>query len=297
MKNSLYSMTGFGSSYIERAGIKFQIQLRCVNQKGLRVNVKSKFSIGVLEKTARELIAKNIKRGNVDLFIEYTRTELSPDSMINQKMAKIVVDTYRSLISQNNLKDEIAISDIIRFPGIFDKEMITEFTDEESEVLIESVNKALELANKMRLNEGRATAEVLLGHLSSIEKFVEFAEKRSPVVVNNTQLKIKDRLAELESHLQNHELDQAIIEREVMIFADRSDISEETDRLNNHIKQFRDTVCAGGEAGKKLEFIAQEMLRETNTIASKGSDAEILTAAIESKLAIEKIKEQVANIE
>lgn len=297
MSLPLKSMTGFGSACKEDSGIRFQAQVKCVNNKSLRVNVKTRPAIGALEKNVRDLVTKELKRGSIDVFIDFTRTEIDPSTLINHNIAKAAVNAYKNLAEDYQLEGGVTLADVLRFPGIFDLGDNSEFTEEECKVLENTLQNALEQVAQMRIVEGKATAEVLNEHVNVVESFMVAAKERAPQVIEKVKQKVTERISELENSASGKDLDKQLIEREVMFFADRADISEEVDRLESHISQFRDTITAGGEAGKKLDFLAQEMLRETNTIASKGNDTEIATIAIESKLAIEKIKEQVANIE
>ncbi|MHC4871363.1 MAG: YicC/YloC family endoribonuclease [Planctomycetota bacterium] len=292
----LRSMTGFGSSSVEKAGIRFQIQVKCVNQKSLRLNVKSRPNIGILEKKVRDIASKIIRRGSVDIFVEYSRIDINSDNIFNQKVVDTAVLSFQKIIDKHEIKNGIQLADLLSFPGIFDDSDISEFTSEEQDVLCQALAEALDQVVEMRDNEGSATASVLLEYVNEIAEFMTFARQRAPEVVNEYRQKLEVRMSDLK--LENSpELDQQLIARELMLFADKADISEEVDRLENHILQFRNTVDCGGEAGKKLDFLAQEMLRETNTIASKANDRDISSSAINSKLAIEKIKEQAANIE
>ncbi|MBN2714088.1 MAG: DUF1732 domain-containing protein, partial [Planctomycetes bacterium] len=191
---------------------------------------------------------------------------------------------------------DLSISDLVHIPGLFDTGTECTINEDEWKVVEQAAQAAIEQVVEMRKNEGNATAESLLELIQPIEDFSVSAREAAPGVIERFRERITARIEELrKSGIDTG--DRNALEREVCLFADRADINEEMDRLTSHISQFRQAIESGGEIGKRLEFLAQEFLREVNTTASKANDTAIVTKAVDAKLAVEKIKEQSANIE
>jgi uncharacterized protein (TIGR00255 family) len=252
--------------------------------------------MGASEKDVRNMIAESLTRGSIEVYIEITSTAPDPENIINQAAATAAYDTLKDVAYKCGIHEDVTISDIIRVPGVFDTTTSAELSDNEKEVMLTALKQAIAQSVTMREEEGESLKSALNSHIDEIEEFMKFCTEHAPLVIERVRQRLKDRLAELEKSA-SIPVDESMLEREVMFFADRSDIAEEMDRLKSHIDQFRNTLKTGGEAGKQLEFIGQEILREVNTTASKGNDTEIAKRAIKAKLAVEKIKEQAANIE
>jgi uncharacterized protein (TIGR00255 family) len=296
MASALRSMTGFGSACRERDGARATVDLKSVNQKGLRLNVRSRPRLGTLEKKLRDRIGAALARGSVDATVELVRTAIDPGTLVNHDLAESGVAALRNLCERHGLAREVTLDELLLVPGVFDTRESETLEDGEGELILDALDEALEQVQAMRAEEGAALGRALGEHLDALEAFRRAAAERAPEVVEAVRARLVERLEELRGQVRDA-IDQHVIEREVLVFADRADITEEIDRLASHIAQFRESLRAGGEIGRKLDFLAQEMLREVNTIGSKGNDTAIASATVGAKLAIEKIKEQAANLE
>ncbi len=293
-EKTVYSMTGFGSGSrtIESTTIHFEI--KSVNNRGLKVNVRSRPSIGTYEKPLRDLIGKKISRGSVDVNISISRESTIDNSLEVESIAKNTVDAIHNIASKIGIAQDLTAKDIFLIPGIFDNKSHDAVTEEEWENILKCATEALAQLIEMRQIEGEATARRLLELVQPVEVFRTQAIKIAPNVVERQMEKLKNRLSELDTI---RPCDEQALEREVAFFADKVDINEEMDRLESHLSQFRSTISTGGEIGKRIDFLTQEILREINTTASKANDKDITTFAVNAKMAVEKIKEQAANME
>lgn len=294
--NNIRSMTGFGVASVEKEGLFARVEIRCVNHRGLKLSIRSRPSLGVLEKKLRDLVTGRLIRGTIDVFVYLNRPIDAESLSIQTGRARSTVTSLQAIAEQLELPGQLSAADLLHIPGLFDEFAGSPVTEEEWPVVAEATETALKQAVEMREAEGEALSENLLEHTQPIRAFAEEARKLAPVVIERFQERLTVRIDELRKGNQVHG-DTAAIEREVCIFADRADIHEELDRLGSHLNQYTLTIEKGGEAGKRLEFLAQEFLREVNTCASKASDTMIVQYAMEAKIAIEKIKEQAANIE
>lgn len=290
----VYSMTGFGLGTAENEHASARVELRSVNNRGQKLGVRARPALGVYEKDLRDSIAGQLLRGSIDVTINLTR-KLSPDAtpMLGETAAA-AISTIRALAAKLGLADNLAARDLLDIPGLFDAGLDESLSEEEWPLVQASLTTALSQMAAMRQAEGAATAQRLLEILQAVEDFRVNAQARAPEVVERQRQKLRDRLGELP---EVRDCDSAALERELLFFADRADINEEMDRLTSHVAQFRQTVEKGGEVGKRLDFLAQEMLREVNTTASKANDLQLTKLAVDAKMAVEKIKEQAANLE
>lgn len=281
----LQSMTGFGSS--ER-GI-FKVEVRSLNHRYLEISVRMPTTLMEQEINIRNIIKKRIKRGKLDVFVTISDKK-NIRLTVNKDLAKQVYNAFSELQKDLNLS---GVLDIGFFSGY--KEL---FLIEEPSLDIQDMYEALEdaLSNleQMRKAEGEALSIELIGHLKKIEdicsKIKDIAKDRTVWLRDNLLKKIKDITADLT-------LDEVRIAQEVIFLAQKSDVSEELERLKSHIEQFRSSLTIDGSVGKKLDFIIQEMNRETNTIASKTDDLEIIRNIVDLKLELERMREQVQNIQ
>jgi uncharacterized protein (TIGR00255 family) len=288
-------MTGFGSSLAQRDGRLARVEVRSVNHRSLKIAVRSFPSLGAFEKNLRDLVGEALHRGAVDVLVVLTRSAEASASALQEERARAAVATLRRLADQLGLKDDLTARDLAQIPGLFDEAWEPPVADAEWPFVAETLRQALAQVGAMRRAEGASLATALAGHLAGIEAFANEARLFAPRVVERTREKLQARIRELRPDGGTPQDAQAL-EREVCFFADRADIQEEVDRLQSHVAQFRKALQDGGEVGKHLEFLAQEFLREINTCASKAADAAIISRAVAAKLAVEKIKEQAANI-
>ena len=292
--NTIYSMTGFGagSEIISATTIRFEI--KSVNNRGLKINIRSRPSIGTHEKELRDMITSKLKRGSVDINIALNRENILENSLGIENTARNTIEAINTIADKIGIAQDLSAKDILLIPGIFDNRSIDSISTEEWETILICADKSLQQLLHMREIEGKATAQRLLELVKPVKTFREEALKIAPEVVKKQMEKLQNRLAELESI---RPCDEQSLEREVAFFADKVDINEEMDRLESHLSQFNKTIEKGGEIGKRIDFITQEILREINTTASKANDKRITSFAVEAKMAVEKIKEQAANLE
>ena len=285
------SMTGFGrASSDEDSDKNFSIEIKSVNHRYLDINIKMPKTFVSLEEKIRRLISERLSRGKVDVFInlkDYSKAQ--GRAKVNLEFAKSYVKCLNSLKNEfKDLEDDIKLSMIVKHPEV----IVIEEKEEDLEKIwndIEGVlSEAIDGIVAMRVNEGEKLAKDIL------EKLVNFIELKSSVVVENYREKLKERLKDF---LGNVDIDETRLATEVVIFADKATIDEEIIRLKSHISQLRESLSFKESIGRKLDFLVQEMNREANTIASKSNDLEITNSVIDIKNIIEKIREQVQNIE
>jgi TIGR00255 family protein len=289
------SMTGFGRGEYQENGIKINIEIKTVNHRYTDIFVKFPRMLAFLEDKVRDIISKNISRGKIDVFMTYE--EFGEDSkivVIDEALAGAYLKALNTLGSKFELRDDITVSMLSRFPDILRVEKVEEDEGELLKIVSTAVQTALDSLLKMRIVEGAALKASLLEKLDNVLTVVTQIEERAPSVVVEYKEKLSNRLKEL---LEQKVVDENRIATEVAIFADRCSIDEELVRLKSHIVQFKDTLNLEIPVGRKLDFIVQEMNREINTIGSKANDITITKCVVDVKSEIEKIREQVQNIE
>lgn len=290
----MYSMTGYGRATNQADGRTMTIELKSVNHRFLDLNFRMPRSFAFLEDAARKTIANKLSRGHVDVFVTYVN--LREDSKIvtaDMGLVKAYMTALDEIEKETGLRDDRSLSLISRLP---DALRITENAEDEEALkalMISTMNDALDNLNAMRLKEGEAMKADMLLKISEIEKENEFIEKRYPETVLEYQMKLKARVEEL----LNGQLDENRLAQEVAVMADRAAIEEETVRLKSHIRQAREKCALTEPVGRSLDFIVQEMNREVNTISSKSQDIPITQSVIACKSAIEKLREQLQNVE
>ncbi|HHW47175.1 MAG TPA: YicC family protein [Clostridiaceae bacterium] len=289
------SMTGFGRGESQEEGKKFLVEIKTVNHRYFDIFIKIPRQLSFLEDKVREAVAKKLARGKIDIYITFEDSgENSTCVLIDEELAKAYVEAVRLLRDRFGLADDISVSLLAKFPDILKVEKTEDDEEKVWQLLKTALDSALESLVSMREAEGRELCLSLLERASYIESIVKKIEIRSPEVVKEYKQKLEDRIKEL---LQQNIIDENRIAMEVAIFADRCSIDEEIVRLKSHLVQFRDTLDLDQPVGRKLDFLIQEMNREINTIGSKASDLEITRNVIEIKSEIEKMREQVQNIE
>lgn len=288
-------MTGFGRAEAEQDGKKLTVEIKTVNHRFLDINIRMPRTLGFAEEGIRKSIKSKLSRGRVDVFVNYSSLSAGNKSAeADIGLISSFVDASRKAAKECSLKDDLALSHIIRIP---DAIVVQEEKDDEemlSSVLLDAVGKALCTLTDMRAREGEQLLENIDSYLKELSDIVVLVEGRKGTVAKEYSEKLKLRLSEL---LEGAEIDETRFNTEIAYIADKSDITEEIVRLNTHISQFSDICKKNIAIGRKLDFIVQEMNRELNTIGSKSSDMDITNAVIEGKSIVEKIREQVQNIE
>ena len=289
------SMTGYGRAENMANDRRFVVEIKSVNHRYNDISIKLPRSMNGLEDAIRKRIMEEIARGKTDVYITFET--FSTDDIIvkvNEALAEAYVEKINELKMQYLLSSEDTLGLVAKFADIITVERVQEEEEILWETLLPALDGAIEKFVQMRQKEGNALAEDILKKRKHIQYLVGLIKERSPLVVEQYQQKMQSRLNEL---LETVEIDQQRIVHEVAIFADRSCIDEEVIRLESHLVQLQEILSHGGQVGRKLDFLVQEMNREANTIASKANDMEITRNTIELKSEIEKIREQVQNIE
>lgn len=289
------SMTGFGRYEIAEAERKITVEVKSVNHRYLDVSIKMPKKLNFFEAAIRNELKNYIQRGKVDIFITY---EDFTESNICVKYNKEVAAEYMKYLEQMQkdfeLDNDIRVSTLSRYPEVLSMEEQT-IDEEELWLLLDKALKgALEGFVASRIKEGENLRDDLIAKLDGMLEHVSFIEARSPEIITEYRQKLEDKVKEL---LADAQIDESRILMEVTIFADKVCVDEELVRLRSHIEMTRDNLVQGGSIGRKLDFIAQEMNREANTILSKTNNLEISNHAIELKTEIEKVREQIQNIE
>lgn len=295
----LRSMTGFAQARAEQNGWALRVNLRSVNHRYLDVHLRLPEGFEALEIRIRQALRDRLKRGHVDLTLYYEPA--GPAAVhINKDVAAAYLQAARELREQFSLNADPDLAAILRLPGVIDSAAPSEEEQEKlSEVLLACIHQAATRLNEMRESEGRALAQEMDGRLNHIaangKKIEGLAASVRPAYAQRLEQRLKELLADAATDPQR-------ILQEAAIVAERGDIAEEVTRLNSHVQQFQSLLRGGGEIGKKLDFLLQEMQREANTMLSKtpGVEAEglaITTLALEIKSEIEKLREQAQNIE
>lgn len=289
------SMTGFGRCEVALDNRKFTVEMKAVNHRYLDVNIKMPKALNFFESAIRSELKKYISRGKVDLFITYEDfSEKTSSVRYNREVAEEYLKYLRRMAEEFGLDDDIRVSTLSKYPEVFTMEDAG--VDEEE--LWKELQKALDGAAQMfvesRIVEGEHLREDLIQKLDGMLKLVDFITDRSPKIIEEYRTRLREKVKEL---LAETAVDENRLLTEVTIFADKVCVDEELVRLRSHIETTKNTLTEGGSVGRKLDFIAQEMNREANTILSKSGDLEISNCGIELKTEIEKIREQIQNIE
>ena len=291
----LKSMTGFGRSETITKEYKISVEMKAVNHRYLDLSIKMPKKFNFFEAGLRNLLKNYIQRGKVDLFINYEDyTEEKMSLRYNSALAAEYMSYFQKMEEQFGIPNDINVSTLARCPEVLTMEPVPEDEEQAWKVLSEAVEQAAKNFVETRLKEGEHLKEDLLGKLDYMLELVSYIEERSPRILAEYRTKLEDKVKEL---LEGAAVDENRIATEVTIFADKICVDEETVRLRSHIENTKSELLAGGSVGRKLDFIAQEMNREANTILSKANDLEIADKAIALKTEIEKVREQIQNIE
>ena len=287
------SMTGFGRCEIAEADRKITVEMKSVNHRYLDVTIKMPKKLNFFEAAIRTELKNYMQRGKVDLFITYEDfTESNVCVKYNKELAAEYMQYFDRMAEDFSLDNDIRVSTLARFPEILTMEEQT--VEQLWKLLDKALKGAAENFVETRIREGENLRNDLIAKLEGMLAHVDFITERSPEIIEEYKEKLTKKVEEL---LSDKQVDESRLLMEVTIFADKVCVDEELVRLRSHITATRDALLAGGSIGRKLDFIAQEMNREANTILSKSSDLEISNRAIELKTEIEKVREQIQNIE
>ncbi len=288
------SMTGYGKANLTKKSKEYQVEIKSVNHRYLDLSVKMPKVLSYLEEEVKKEIATQVKRGKIDVFITFQNDSTEGKEIkINTELAKIYIDELKKLAEQEKILANIEVTEISKLPDVLSIQNKQEDETIKKE-LLETVALATEKLVQMRGVEGNKIAEDLLGRIKAIQNKVKEISSQSTGLIEEYVVKLEGRIKEI---LKNQELDEARLNQEVVIYADKCSIEEEVTRLNSHISQFEGLLNSEEAVGKKLDFIIQEMNRETNTIGSKANKLEITNGVIEIKTELENIREQIQNVE
>lgn len=291
----IYSMTGYGGAKGEYEGISVSAELKSVNNRYLDVNVRLPKSCLFAEEAIRNAVAGHISRGKLDVFIGVDSSDADSVSIqVNEALAEAYIQAVRSIAEKYELKDELSALSVARFPEVMSARKEDADRDAITQAILTVLEQALNDYDAMRQREGEKLSADILKKLENIESMVSVIEARSPQTVEEYRQKLMDKMKEI---LGDSGVEEARILQEAAIYADKISVDEETVRMGSHISQFRQLLSHGSPVGRKLDFLIQEMNREANTTGSKCSDSRIAKIVIDIKAEIEKIREQVQNIE
>ena len=293
----LLSMTGQGQASLDQNGILIHVELRSVNNRYLKVSSRLSDVIGRFEPQVETILRQHLKRGSLQVNIRVQLPPQSDDYRINQVALKSYMEQAQQVAATISPSSILNPGDFINLPGVVES---ADSIHDEDDPLWEAAGQALAMGatslNEMRAAEGRSMADQLLKSIDQLESLTSRVRERAPSIVeeyrNRLESKVRKMLTELKIEFQSIDL-----LREVLLFADKSDIQEEIVRLLSHFQQFRSAIHEKESQGRKLDFLIQELFRETNTIGSKGNDATVSQVIVEMKSIIEQMRELVQNVE
>ncbi len=291
----MLSMTGYGKGEYAEGGLELTCEIKTVNNRYLDVSIKAPRIFAAYEDVVRYTVRKKLTRGHADVFISLKDKRERPSALTADiplaaayvKAAQAMKEAFPSLV------DDVTVSAVLRYPEVLKQEDTQALDEELKKGLDTALNIALDKLNEMRLVEGEKLKEDMLSRVKTIEEIVGEISRRAPVIAEEYRARLTARVQE---YLQGVNVDEGRLLTEVAVFTDKSNIDEELTRLRSHIEQFR-SICTEGIVGRKLDFLVQEFNREANTTCSKSNDVAITRAGLSLKNEIEKIREQVQNLE
>ena len=291
----MLSMTGYGKGEYKEGGVELTCEIKTVNNRYLDVNVKAPRIFTAYEDVIRKLVREKMTRGHADLFISLKDKREKPTAFsVDISVASSYVAAAKTLKEAfPDLADDVTLSSVLRYPDVLKQDDVAAADEELIGALTAAVNAALENLNAMRAVEGKKLEEDMLARVAFIEETVAKIEERAPQIKDEYREKLT---AKVKDYLADVNADEGRLLTEVAVFADKSNIDEELTRLHSHIAQFRE-ICKEGIVGRKLDFLVQEFNREANTTCSKSNDVAITRLGLALKNEIEKIREQVQNVE
>lgn len=290
-------MTGHGEAHRHEAGVSVAVEVRTVNNRYFKLSVRATEGYGSLEAQVEALVRQHVRRGTVQINLRVDREPSPDDYRLNIPVLEGYLAQLRGFFGESLRRDDASLASLLALPGVVREPTAdVEVIEAQWPLIEQTLQDALARLTEMRQGEGRAMAADLAANGAHIATELAAVERRAPLVVDAYRSRLSDRLNKLLGDL-GVQIQPADIVREVGIFAERSDISEEIVRLKSHLEQFQAVQATEESSGRKLEFLTQEMFRETNTIGSKSNDAEIARHVIEIKSAIERMREMIQNVE
>lgn len=289
----MFSMTGYGRAEYNENGVNLLVEIKTVNNRNFDFNAKTPRAFIMFDDLIRKTVGQYVKRGRIDLFITFSdKREKACDLEVDLDRAESYYKISKAIAEKLGMENDLTVSSIMRSPDVITDNTLIDVSEFES-VLKQTVANACENLNAMRKIEGEKLVDDMLSRMETIKNLREKIKERAPLVAKEYKEKLKARIEEA---LLDVKYDEARLLNEVAFYTDRVNIDEELTRLDSHIKQFVSIVKTDG-AGKKLDFLMQEFNRETNTICSKSNDIEVTSHGLSLKNEIEKVREQVQNLE
>jgi len=292
----LRSMTGFGSASGKISGIEYVVEIRSVNNRYFKASMKLPDFWAKADVEIEQVLRRKLTRGSVTVSLRMRIPDDKTAYRVNTVALTSYIEQLRTLKVAGDDALRIDLGTLMQLPGVCVPPPLEEIVEATHDDLLRLIEQAMDQLLVMRNREGKVLRDDLLGNVMVIDQQLQIVARRAPDVVRDYHARLAARVAEL-MNTGSLPLDTEQLTREVAVFAERCDVAEEISRLSAHVSQFRDAADSPEPAGRKLDFIAQEMLREANTIGSKSNDAEIARAVVEIKTAIDRIKEQAANAE
>ena len=291
----MLSMTGYGKGEYSEGGIELTCEIKTVNNRYLDVSIKAPRIFAAYEDVVRNTVRKKLTRGHADVFVSLKDKRERPTALTtDMALAASYVAAAKAMKEAfPDLTDDVTISSVLRYPEVLKQEDTVTLDEELTNALLTALNMALDKLNEMRAVEGEKLKTDMLTRMATIEKLVGEVSARAPKIQEEYREKLRNRVQE---YLADVQIDEGRLLSEVAVFADRTNIDEELTRLRSHIEQFR-SICEEGVVGRKLDFLVQEFNREANTTCSKSNDVTITRTGLALKNEIEKIREQVQNLE
>ena len=288
------SMTGYGKSSLSIDTREYQVEIKSVNHKYIDTNIKMPRIISYLEEDIRKIITSKIKRGKIDIFISFENySKDGNDIQINSNLAKMYIQNLKKLAEEESISANIEVTEITKLPDVLTIKSNIDENQIKSE-LLQTVEEAINNLINMRQSEGERISRDILSKISQIEEKKQDIFMLSTGLIDEYVVKLEARIKEI---LKTEEVDKSRLMQEVVIYADKCSVEEEITRLTSHIEQLRNLINSNEPNGKKMDFIIQEMNRETNTIGSKANNLEITNRVVDIKTILEDIREQIQNIE
>ena len=293
------SMTGFGAAASDPGdaarGIALRVEIRSVNHRFLQVKVRLPAELAPLEHAVEERVRKRLKRGSIAIHVAFAEPGALKAASVNRELALSYRDLLAGLSRELDLAGEVEIGHLVALPGVIGGEVDDRQLQLGGRSLMRSIDQALEALREMRAAEGEALERDLRRNAAAVDKVGARIERRMPGVVRRHHATLRKRVGELLG--SGEPVPPADVAREVALLADRMDVSEELSRLASHLEQLGKLLDRGGDLGRKLDFLVQELFREANTVGSKCNDARVAHDVVELKTLIERLREQVQNVE
>lgn len=288
------SMTGYGRAQKLIGSRDITVELKSVNHRYFEFSCRVPRSFGFLEEKLKSFVQQRVSRGKIDCYVGIVSDEEAGTVKVNRALASSYLAALRDLQTETGLEDDIRLSTLVRFSDLFTVEKNEADEDEVWNAVAEVAGEAAERFVAMRAAEGSRMKDDVLSRLEAVERLTAMVEEQSPKTVEDYRAKLYQKLSDV---LADRSVDEGRVLTEAAVFAERIAVAEETVRLRSHIAQYREILSTGGAVGRKLDFLTQELNREANTIGSKAQDLAVARAVVEIKSEIEKIREQIQNIE